>query len=404
MAVSQYEKDGQVLWQVYIDLRGRKGSRRRVQKRVMGIATEREARTLEKRLVRELSEKLSEIESKGCTWQEVIDRWLRHQELYPTHSYTRGTLEDYAGALRNWTQSWLNRAASDLSRADGREVLNAIEQSGRSIATMNRFKSAINTVYLWGIEERFICGPQHSPVHGLSVRRDREEKRPEILTIEEIRTLLVKSGQQGHDWYPIWVAAVLTGCRSGELHQLRRSDVEIIDRDLGIKEDAKPIDRRRYGFIRVRRSWNVRSKEVGPTKAGYWRNVPVSSEFYWFLVNELKVMEMKPDAFLLPRFWEWDKGLQARILRGFCEANGLPSIKFHTLRACFATQLITSGIPATVVMKVAGWRDMKTMQRYIRLAGIEEAGATEVLRFIPTQDAVMEHVVNLINYRKNSDN
>jgi ribulose bisphosphate carboxylase small subunit len=46
-------------------------------------------------------------------------------------------------------------------------------------------------------------------------------------------------------------------------------------------------------------------------------------------------------------------------------------------------------------MKICGWKDMKTMQRYIRLAGVDEAGATERLSFIPTDEAVMERVVGL---------
>lgn len=153
--------------------------------------------------------------------------------------------------------------------------------------------------------------------------------------------------------------------------------------------------------MRVRRSWSVRVKSAGPTKAGYWRNVPISSEFYWFLTHDLKIADKAPGDFLLPRFWEWNKGEQARILGAFCIGNQLPSIKFHTLRACFATQLISTGIPATVVMKICGWKDMKTMQRYIRLAGIDEAGATEVLRFIPTDAAVMEKVVNLFDHKQN---
>jgi integrase len=77
----------------------------------------------------------------------------------------------------------------------------------------------------------------------------------------------------------------------------------------------------------------------------------------------------------------------------------VPSIRFHTLRACFATQLISTCVPATVVMKIAGWKDMKTMQRYIRLAGIDETGATEALHFIPTEPAVMEQIVNMVDYR-----
>ena len=101
----------------------------------------------------------------------------------------------------------------------------------------------------------------------------------------------------------------------------------------------------------------------------------------------------------MPRLADWKTGYQAQILRGFCESNNLPSIRFHTLRACFATQLISAGVPATVVMKICGWKDMKTMQHYVRMAGIDEAGATEVLSFIPTDAAVMEHVVNMIDYR-----
>jgi hypothetical protein len=63
--------------------------------------------------------------------------------------------------------------------------------------------------------------------------------------------------------------------------------------------------------------------------------------------------------------------------------------------------LISTGIPATTVMKICGWKDFKTMQRYIRFAGIDEAGATEALRFIPTQEAAMEKVVSMYDYKKN---
>ena len=70
-------------------------------------------------------------------------------------------------------------------------------------------------------------------------------------------------------------------------------------------------------------------------------------------------------AHKVPGFNNWpilsDFFEQANILRAFCIANHLPSVKFHTLRACFATQLISTGIPATVVMKICGWQDLKTM-------------------------------------------
>ena len=54
-------------------------------------------------------------------------------------------------------------------------------------------------------------------------------------------------------------------------------------------------------------------------------------------------------------------------------------------------------------MKICGWRDLKTMQRYIRLAGIEEHGATQVLKIMPSDLAVMGEVVNLFDFKSKRD-
>lgn len=67
MAVSKYEKDGKTHWRVYIDLRGRRNPRARVQKRINGLESEREARSEEKRLIRELSEQLARLEDQDFT-------------------------------------------------------------------------------------------------------------------------------------------------------------------------------------------------------------------------------------------------------------------------------------------------------------------------------------------------
>ena len=41
MAIKKYEKDGDILWQVYVDLRSRKDRRLRAQQRVNGLFSER---------------------------------------------------------------------------------------------------------------------------------------------------------------------------------------------------------------------------------------------------------------------------------------------------------------------------------------------------------------------------
>jgi hypothetical protein len=46
-------------------------------------------------------------------------------------------------------------------------------------------------------------------------------------------------------------------------------------------------------------------------------------------------------------------------------------------------------------MKIGGWKDLKTMQIYMRLAGVDERGATENLRFLPSDEAIMGKVSQL---------
>ncbi|MCM0606358.1 MAG: hypothetical protein KA715_09740 [Xanthomonadaceae bacterium] len=60
---------------------------------------------------------------------------------------------------------------------------------------------------------------------------------------------------------------------------------------------------------------------------------------------------------------------------------------------------MADGVAPKRVMKIGRWSDIKTMQIYIRNAGIEKQGATEGLRFLPSDKAVMGRVVNLFGSR-----
>jgi integrase len=107
--------------------------------------------------------------------------------------------------------------------------------------------------------------------------------------------------------------------------------------------------------------------------------------------------------FLLPQNQDWRHGSQAEILRKFCVEIGIPSIRFHTLRACFATHLLEMGVPGIKLMKAGGWKDLKTMERYTRLAGVDVAGITEGLNVIP-HESTDQKVVNLFSYRADKNN
>jgi integrase len=45
--------------------------------------------------------------------------------------------------------------------------------------------------------------------------------------------------------------------------------------------------------------------------------------------------------------------------------------------------MLRQGVEVARVMKICGWKELKTMQHYVRLAGIEIEGATDGLKIFP---------------------
>ena len=362
MAIRAYEENGKNLYDVYIHVRSTANPKVRIQRRKTKLPSLDEARKTEADLYREAHRELPLKENTNPTWGGVIDRWERAHLEGPLYD-NPVTVGEYASMARRWTPGWSSIPADGLNRGDGRKVVEYALKSGKSRGFVKNIKNTINRIFNWGIEERLIQNVSASPVYGLKVGA-KEEKFPEILNLKEIQTLLLEAKRRNNGWYPIWAMALLTGMRSGELYALEWGDIDT-ERNL----------------IRVRKSFNKKLGRIKSTKAGYWRNVPVSKELQK-LLDELSKTR-KNERFVLPHPRYWQTGMQSLPLRAFLEELGLPSVRFHTLRACFATQLIGNGVEVGKVMKIGGWRDIKTMQTYVRLAGIDEKGSTDTLRFLP---------------------
>ena len=207
-----------------------------------------------------------------------------------------------------------------------------------------------------------IKGISHTPTEGYESLKKKLDALPEILTKEEMAKLLYEAKRLESPWYPVWALALYTGMRSGELYALQWDCVDLED-----------------NVIYVHRNWTSK-KGFGPTKGRYWRTVPIDSTE---VIEFFKTLRLNAESeFVLPRLREWGKGEQARELRKFCQSIGITSVKFHTLRACFATHLLRAGVSTADVMKICGWKDLDTMQRYVRLAGINTKGATSSISIL----------------------
>ena len=78
----------------------------------------------------------------------------------------------------------------------------------------------------------------------------------------------------------------------------------------------------------------------------------------------------------------------------FLEGLGLPRIRFHDLRATWATIMLSMGIAPIKVMAMGGWKDLKTMQYYIRKAGVDTVGISDNLSLhSPCNQAIVLNMV-----------
>jgi integrase len=378
MAIRSYKKEGKKLYQVYVNARSKIDPKLRVQKTVSDLESLSQARREENRINLELGKKLLELEGKAHSWEYVINRWKSNAESGLLGEYSASTIMDHVASLYNWTGSWLQLPASELGKANGREFVKRMLDAEKSVSFVKKVKNTINVVFNFGIEEGLIKGVIHSPVHGIKLHI-KNEKVPDILTVEEIKKFLFEAKRMEHPWYPVWATALLTGMRSGELYALEWDDIDF-----------------ESNLIRVSKSFNKRTNEIKSTKAGYWRNVPLSPELRTLFLG-LKNNSDSP--YVLPRYTEWDRGEQCKVLKMFLGGIGLPKIKFHALRACFATQLLAKGTPAAIVMKICGWKDLKTMEFYIRVAGVNEKGATDCLKILPSEAETLKNVVDLFGFK-----
>ena len=384
MAIKTYtDENGQKFYQVYVNYRSPIDRTKRVQRYSSRLKTEAEARREERKLTEEAARELQRLDGRGILWLDVLNKWEMEVKAGYLRNISERSLYDYIGSVHKWTVPWMKKACSELTKADGRDLIIRLERAGLSRTYQKKVKNTINQIFEWGVEFGLIKGAPNSPVRGLMVQKI-EETPPDILTLEEIKKFLTAAKALSHRWYPIWSFAILTGMRSGELHALTWDQIDL-----------------EKGTIMVDRSYDSNLGKTGSTKGRYWRTVPINDSLRALIV-ELK--SNRPDGeagrFVLPRIKDWDNGDQAVSLKNFLKSIKVKPVKFHALRACFATQMLANGVPAPVVMKIGGWKKSSTMDIYLRLAGVDIKGATDCLEFVPSDISFGGNVINLFDAKR----
>lgn len=349
MAIRSYVENGEKLYRVYINGFSTRGDR--FQRRKKGIKTLRAAETIEFEFKRELA-KLRE-ENIHIRWGEWFEESLNLMRV----AYRPSTVYGYEKTVKKWiTKHWETTELKSISNRDVHELIYEKIPENVSMHTRKWVLKIIKRVLQMAVDHRKI---DRNPCNGMMVKVPESDKK--VLTNSEVEILLNEAHLNNHRFYPIWVTALFTGLRSGELYALKWTDIDL---------EAK--------IISISRSWSNKNGFTS-TKSQKTRVVPISEDFSAFL-KEMKI-QRGTEEFVLPHLNEWTRGDAADVLRSFCKALGITNIRFHDLRATFITNLLARGESLARVMAIVGHSDMETTNVYLRKAGIELKDGTEKLGY-----------------------
>jgi integrase len=219
-------------------------------------------------------------------------------------------------------RKWLHGMAGDTEG----------EKHRRSRATANRtltvLKAALNQAYRDGRVQSDAAWRRVQPF------KNADQPKVRHLTHDE-SVRLVNACEP--DFRALVRAALLTGCRYGELTAMQVHDYD---------PDAATL-------------------HVGASKAGPGRHVPLTDEGTKLL--DALTAAQRPSHWIFTRGgqYPWGKSQQSARMRAACEQAGIdPPIGFHVLRHTYASMLARQGVPLQVIATALGHADTRMTHRH----------------------------------------
>lgn len=244
-------------------------------------------------------------------------------------------------AVADLTAPKINKWLSDLVTAPvrrrGEENVVEIDPNDadairRRKASANRIltvlKAALNRAWEQGLVTSADPWQRVKPFRAVDVPKER------YLSEQECARLLNATALE---FRPMVQAALLTGCRYGELCRLEAHDFNA-----------------EAGVLVIRES-----------KAGKRRHIPLTNEGVTFFKQATAGKVRGELIFMRPDGEAWGAGHQARRMREASAAAKIePPVSFHDLRNTYGSLLAMKGVPLNVISEVLGHADTRMTQRH----------------------------------------
>lgn len=267
--------------------------------------------------------------------KQVIYRMDEDMRLRGRSDSVRNNYKRYAG----WFLRQAGKPMADLTEADIRAYLQTLMGRGLTPGTINMYNAAIRFLFEVTLDR---------VLHKKQIPRIKEDSPlPDILSKEELRRLF-------ECITPLHKRAMLMtayggGLRLSEVCRLRVCDIDSQNMRLFVHCGKGGKDR-----------YTLLSQTNLEVLREYWKSYRPKHPEGWLFLNRDRSSHAQPRA------------LQKAFSAGLERAGIHKNVSFHTLRHCFATHLLESGVDFFAVKRLMGHSDMSTTLRYLKVVKFDD--------------------------------
>jgi len=208
--------------------------------------------------------------------------------------------------------------------------------------------AALSSLYTHAVENKLVTENPAKGVSKLYKQVPSRHKKPEPLTVEESLAFL-SAAQHDPEHYPIFLTALHSGLRSGEIGGLQWGDIDWRGRSISIR---RAVVRGRVTTLKTENSE---------------RTVDCSDDLLRALADLRRSRQeqaLKSGSQLCPWVFTCRTGkpvgmnnVKARYFKRTLRKAGLRNIRFHDLRHTYASLLLAQGEPITYVANQLGHKN-----------------------------------------------
>ncbi|MEC0211806.1 tyrosine-type recombinase/integrase [Paenibacillus ehimensis] len=368
MPIYSYEKGGKEHWYYAFEVKDKKGKRKTIKKR--GFTGKTEARAAE-RQARVEWEKGQYVDPTKMTYGEFLNNWFENKN--DISEQTRHTNE---GQIKNHILPELGHIP--LQKVDVEDIeafIKTLQKKELSSGTVKKIFNLVQTSFRAALRKEYIAKNPFDLLDKGSKPRV-EKVKIDYWTKEEVKQFL---GSFDHRLKIVFILAIYTGMRRGEILGLRWKDINFETSQIGIrqilgfrrkmKDGAKTTAGDRSISISPFVLSELKKHKLVIEREKRWRKDKKDKEYN---DNDLVVCQLNGNSLSWTNFDKYWK----RCL----EKSGVRPIRFHDLRHTCASLLLSAGVHPKVVQELLGHSSIKvTLDLYSHMMPNMQADAVKAL-------------------------